>query len=306
MQVALRVKPDQVTLVPERPEEVTTEGGLNLILYGRRIADVAERLAAAGIAVSLFIDPDPRQIQALSGLAGGGVDRVRDQHRRLYPGRDRRGRWSASCARSPRRWSRGGRPASTLYAGHGLRTDNVGPIAAIPGMEELNIGHSIIARAVIVGMEAAVEEMLAAMALVGTEGDRRPWSSTGGIACLAAAGGGHRHARERPRSRACSRGAVERAGAGSPEPWYAVYHTLFSRDLYLHGSVEGFRPADAVQPGRARSGGDPAPSARIRRRLSSSLYLAAPARAKARATIAASDRLRPARELRTLPLGSGG
>ena len=71
--VALRVKPDQVTLVPERPEEVTTEGGLNLLLYGRRISGVSERLAAEGIAVSLFIDPDLRQIQALSGLAERGV-----------------------------------------------------------------------------------------------------------------------------------------------------------------------------------------------------------------------------------------
>src|SRR5438270_6377586 len=73
VRVALRVKPDQVTLVPERPEEVTTEGGLNLILYGRRIVDVAERLAAGGIAVSLFLDPDPRQIQALLPLAASGV-----------------------------------------------------------------------------------------------------------------------------------------------------------------------------------------------------------------------------------------
>src|SRR5689334_515596 len=71
--VALAVKPDQVTLVPERPEEVTTEGGLNLILYSRRIAGVAERLAAAGIAISLFVDPDLRQIQALGSLKDSGV-----------------------------------------------------------------------------------------------------------------------------------------------------------------------------------------------------------------------------------------
>ena len=73
VRVALRVKPHQVTLVPERPEEVTTEGGLNLILYGRRIADVADRLTAEGIAVSLFIDPDLRQIQPLASLKGHGV-----------------------------------------------------------------------------------------------------------------------------------------------------------------------------------------------------------------------------------------
>ncbi|MFL6202281.1 MAG: pyridoxine 5'-phosphate synthase, partial [Thermoanaerobaculia bacterium] len=73
VRIALRTKPHQVTLVPERPEEVTTEGGLNLILYGRRIGEVAERLAAEGIAVSLFVDPDPRQIQALAELASRGV-----------------------------------------------------------------------------------------------------------------------------------------------------------------------------------------------------------------------------------------
>ncbi|HEV2846987.1 MAG TPA: pyridoxine 5'-phosphate synthase [Thermoanaerobaculia bacterium] len=163
VRVALRVKPDQVTLVPERPEEVTTEGGLNLILYGRRIADVSDRLREAGIAVSLFIDPDPRQVQALSGLASAGVvgfeintdaytraadPAVREQELR-------------QVAAAVEQGTAGGFHA---YAGHGLTTDNVGPLAAISGMEELNIGHSIIARAVIVGMEAAVKEMLAAMA----------------------------------------------------------------------------------------------------------------------------------------------
>ncbi|PYQ68114.1 MAG: pyridoxine 5'-phosphate synthase [Acidobacteria bacterium] len=137
--VALAVKPDQVTLVPERPEEVTTEGGLNLILYARRIAGVAERLAAAGIAVSLFVDPDPRQIQALIPLKDSGV---------------------TGFEINTDAYTRADDPAALE---HGLRTDNVGPIAAIPGMEELNIGHFIIARAVIVGIDAAVREMLAAM-----------------------------------------------------------------------------------------------------------------------------------------------
>jgi pyridoxine 5-phosphate synthase len=161
--VALAVRPDQVTLVPEKPEEVTTEGGLNLILYGRRIAGVAERLAAAGIAVSLFVDPDPRQIQALTPLAASGVTGFEintdaytraagpaalDAELRQIAGVVEQGRGSGLHA----------------YAGHGLRTDNVGAVAAIPGMEELNIGHFIIARAAIVGIEAAVREMLAAMA----------------------------------------------------------------------------------------------------------------------------------------------
>jgi pyridoxine 5-phosphate synthase len=160
--VALRVKPGQVTLVPERPEEVTTEGGLNLILYGRRIAGVSERLAAEGIAVSLFIDPDLRQIQALSGLAESGVTGFEintDAYTRATDPET-----LASELRQITEAVEQGRAAGfNAYAGHGLRTDNVGPIAAIPGMEELNIGHSIIARAAIVGMEAAVREMLEAM-----------------------------------------------------------------------------------------------------------------------------------------------
>jgi len=163
VKVALRTKPDQVTLVPEKPEEVTTEGGLNLILYGRRIAHVAERLAAEKIEVSLFIDPDPRQIQALATLTGTGVTGF-EINTDAYT----RAEGAAALAEELRQVAEvveQGRAAGFhAYAGHGLRTDNVGPVAAIPGMEELNIGHFIIARAAIVGMDAAVREMLAAMA----------------------------------------------------------------------------------------------------------------------------------------------
>lgn len=159
VKVALQTKPHQVTLVPERPEEVTTEGGLNLLLYGRRIADVADRLAVAGIAVSLFVDPDPRQIQALAALKEHGVTGFEintDAYTR------------ASEPEAPLRQivesvEQGRSLGLRAYAGHGLTTGNVGPVAAIAGMEELNIGHALVARAVIVGLEAAVREMLAAM-----------------------------------------------------------------------------------------------------------------------------------------------
>lgn len=162
LRVALRVKPDQVTLVPERPEEVTTEGGLNLLLYGRRVGDVAERLAREGIEVSLFLDPNPRQIQALADLASRGVKGFEintDAYTRVTEpvAVETELRQIADAVEQ-------GRAAGFhAYAGHGLRTDNVGPIAAIPGMEELNIGHFIVARAALVGMEAAVGEMLAAI-----------------------------------------------------------------------------------------------------------------------------------------------
>ncbi|HEX4496040.1 MAG TPA: pyridoxine 5'-phosphate synthase [Thermoanaerobaculia bacterium] len=163
VRVALQVKPDQVTLVPERPEEVTTDGGLNLILYGRRIADVTQRLADAGIAVSLFIDPDPRQIQALTPLAGQGVSGF-ELNTDVYTRATDAEALAAELRQIAEVVEQGKAAGFHAYAGHGLRTDNVGPIAALPGMEELNIGHFIVARAAIVGIDAAVREMLAAMA----------------------------------------------------------------------------------------------------------------------------------------------
>ena len=162
MKAALRVKPDQVTLVPERPEEVTTEGGLNLILYGRRIAELAGRLAGEGIAVSLFIDPDPQQLQALVRLSGHGVTGF-EINTDAYSRAAEKAGLAAELRQIAEAVEQGKAAGFRAYAGHGLRTDNVGPIAALPGMEELNIGHFIVSRAVIAGMEAAVKEMLAAM-----------------------------------------------------------------------------------------------------------------------------------------------
>jgi len=159
--IALAVGPDQVTLVPERPEEVTTEGGLDLATQGERVAAVAHRLAAAGIAVSVFLDPDPRQVEALVALGAPipGFEINTDAYTRAA------GDDSAEQLRLIHDAAARGREHSLrLYAGHGLTAANVGPVAAVPGMEELNIGHSIVSRAVLVGMAAAVEEMLAAIA----------------------------------------------------------------------------------------------------------------------------------------------
>lgn len=158
--VALRVKPDQVTLVPERPEEVTTEGGLDLLRHSEAVTRAAERLAGAGIEVSLFVDPDPRQIEAISKIPHvSGFEINTDAYTRATG--------EADLSRELEKVARAGELGRArdlhLYAGHGLRTDNVGPIAALPGMEELNIGHYLVSRAVIVGLDAAVREMLAAM-----------------------------------------------------------------------------------------------------------------------------------------------
>jgi pyridoxine 5-phosphate synthase len=165
LKAALRLRPHQVTLVPERPEEVTTEGGLNLIFYGRRVTEVAEQLAAAGITVPVFVDPDPRQLQALSSLPGGGARWIEgfEINTDAYTRAQDQAQTQEELAKVTEMAQAGEQKGLRVYAGHGLRSDNVGPIAAISQIEELNIGHSIIARSVMIGLDAAVKEMLAAM-----------------------------------------------------------------------------------------------------------------------------------------------
>ncbi len=162
--VALRVKPDQVTLVPERAEEITTEGGLDLARQGLPVMTAAERLAAAGIAVSVFVDPDPWQIEALGRMAPGGTvihgfEINTDAYTRANTADD--------IERELKKVQEAGELGTAqgfhLYAGHGLTPENVGPIATVPKMEELNIGHALISRAVLIGLDAAVKEMLLAM-----------------------------------------------------------------------------------------------------------------------------------------------
>lgn len=166
LKAAIRLRPHQVTLVPERPEEVTTEGGLNLIFYGRRVTEVAEQLAAAGITVSLFLDPDPRQLQALSSLPGGGARWIEgfEINTDAYTRAQDPAQTQEELARVAEMAQAGKEKGLRIYAGHGLRSDNVGAVAAIAEIEELNIGHSIVARSVMIGLDAAVKEMLAAMA----------------------------------------------------------------------------------------------------------------------------------------------
>ncbi|MGO8689755.1 MAG: pyridoxine 5'-phosphate synthase [Thermoguttaceae bacterium] len=154
LEIACQVKPDQATLVPERREELTTEGGLDVAAHRERVAPVVARLREAGIAVSLFLDPDPRQIEAAIAL---GVEAVE-----LHTGQYALGR-GAAAAKQLEVLKRSGRQVSAaglaLHAGHGLTYRNVRPVASIEAMHELNIGHSIIARAVMVGLETAVREM---------------------------------------------------------------------------------------------------------------------------------------------------
>lgn len=165
--LAARLRPHQVSLVPERPEEVTTEGGLDVLAQGGRIEEAARRLAPAGVAVSVFLDPDREQVEALAALARrlgdgsllAGFEINTDAYTRAASDEDR----AHELGRCRRVASLGRDLGFAVYAGHGLTTANVAPIAALTEVEELNIGHSLVARAVVLGMEAAVREMLSAM-----------------------------------------------------------------------------------------------------------------------------------------------
>lgn len=159
LRFAERVKPDQVTLVPERPDEVTTEGGLDLIARGDQVRRAASRLVEAGIRVAVFVDPDLEQLAALAGQDDvTGFELNTDAYTRVAGAEA-----DAEFAKIEAAAERGLAAGREAYAGHGLTVANVGRVAALPGVSELNIGHSIVSRAVLIGMPAAVAEMLEAM-----------------------------------------------------------------------------------------------------------------------------------------------
>ena len=148
-----RLRPYQATLVPEKREEITTEGGLDLLRAGGRLRETIRRLDEAGIRISLFVDPDLATLDAAKDL---GVPAV-ELHTGRYANTWRRGDEALDELR------RASRHAADMglfvHAGHGLTYRNVRPVAAIPEIEELNIGHSVISRALMTGMSSAVQEM---------------------------------------------------------------------------------------------------------------------------------------------------
>jgi pyridoxine 5-phosphate synthase len=152
--IALRLRPDMVTLVPEQRQEVTTEGGLDVAAQAGSMSDLVGRLEAAGIDVSLFVDADPSQLDACCATGCRWVE--------LHTGRYADAQWSQQPAELAR-LIEGTAIARSLglrvNAGHGLTYQNVEAVAAIEGMEELNIGHTIVARALAVGLETAVRQM---------------------------------------------------------------------------------------------------------------------------------------------------
>ena len=153
--IACEVRPDEVTLVPERRQEVTTEGGLDVVAHEAAVAAVTKRLHDAGIPVSLFIDPDPTQIAAAKRLGAQAVEIQTARYSEARTDEARQQELQALRDATARARDAGLR----VHMGHGLNYWNVQAVAAIDGVEELNIGHSIVSRAVLVGMERAVREM---------------------------------------------------------------------------------------------------------------------------------------------------
>lgn len=154
--VAERLRPHQVTLVPERREEITTEGGLDVTRDPEALRDGLARLTAAGIRTSLFIDPDPRAVEASKALGAVAVE--------LHTGSYAHHPGEGPALEALREATRAGQSLGlAVHAGHGLTTANVGPVAAIAGIEELNIGHSVVSRAIFVGLVEAIRELRAAM-----------------------------------------------------------------------------------------------------------------------------------------------
>jgi pyridoxine 5-phosphate synthase len=152
--IALRVKPQDVCLVPERRQELTTEGGLDVAGQLTKMNDACKRLADAGIRVSLFIDPEPRQLDAAQAAGAPVVE--------IHTGRfaDAEGHAAeAELARIQRAVDHGVGIGLHVNAGHGLNYHNVQAVAALPGVEELNIGHAIVAQALFWGWEKAVAKM---------------------------------------------------------------------------------------------------------------------------------------------------
>lgn len=168
LNIAVKTQPDAVSLVPENPNEVTTEGGLNVIDNFENIKTVAEQLKKAGIFVSIFIDPDLEQIEAAKGAGAQQVELCTAEYAELtLSSRAAHGEGAQKAAAEIERIKNAARKAKDsgliVAAGHGLTYRNIGALAAIPEITEFNIGHNIISRSVFVGLNQAVREMIEAV-----------------------------------------------------------------------------------------------------------------------------------------------
>ncbi len=157
--IALALKPDMITLVPEKRQELTTEGGLDVIHLADPIGSVVERMHEAGILVSLFVDPQDGQISA---SLGAGADMV-EIHTGAYSDAPTERRRKDELKKVVQSVKRAREMGLGVNAGHGLHYHNVRDVAVIPGIDELSIGHSIMARALFTGLDRAIRDMIALM-----------------------------------------------------------------------------------------------------------------------------------------------
>jgi pyridoxine 5-phosphate synthase len=156
--IAHSIRPYTVCLVPESREEITTEGGLDVVAQRERLRDVVAGMHALGIRVSMFIDPETAQVDASAEIGADSVE--------LHTGAYANATGDAQIAEIKRLQLAAAHTANTplvLHAGHGLTAQNLAPIVALPGLHEVNIGHDIIARAIFIGLDAAIKEILAAL-----------------------------------------------------------------------------------------------------------------------------------------------
>ncbi len=156
VQIALRTRPYQVSLVPEKRQEITTEGGLDVCSQVDDLIQFKERLASNGILFSLFVDPDPRQIEAAGRVGADSIEINTGAYSELNVEED----IEEALVKIRQSATQAAGLGLRVFAGHGLNNENVQAIAAIDEIEELNIGHHIVAQAVFCGMEAAVKEMI--------------------------------------------------------------------------------------------------------------------------------------------------
>jgi pyridoxine 5-phosphate synthase len=153
--IACRIKPDQVTLVPERPDEVTTTGGLDVVQHGDAVRAAVSRCRPAGIRVSVFVDAAAAQVDAATAAGADAIEINTGPY--ADAGEAERAELLARVRHAAERAAAGG---LEVLAGHGLNYINVRPIVLLPHVVELNIGHSIVARAALVGLDRAVREMV--------------------------------------------------------------------------------------------------------------------------------------------------
>ncbi|HXP90704.1 MAG TPA: pyridoxine 5'-phosphate synthase [Fibrobacteria bacterium] len=173
VQFALELQPDMVTLVPERRQELTTEGGLDVAGHERELEKIVQNLRAQRIRTSLFVDPEARQVRAAQKVSADAVELHTGNFSRAFHEGESDATYQAERSRLVDSVGLGTRLGLRVNAGHGLDYQNVSRVSSIPGLDELNIGHAIISRAILVGLDRAVRDMIDQIRLGESEAGRK-------------------------------------------------------------------------------------------------------------------------------------